>query len=834
MATPSITLRNANNKFSEIAWTYDNFTVNDVAELALISVTDNDINSLITKKILIPSQTYVNLIDLIDLTITTNICIEITHTDGKTYSSNILKIPKRLSTPAIYNPDANSSSPYKIFTQNQAVDFFVYNIENTQIVSAQFFNFILYESKKSKVINELPDIAIPGSVGVPTTVLINGINIKCTKLDFLGNYQISLSNLINDGSYQIGLYVTNKYSNEVSQSNIENESIVSNTIMYIEPNTDPQTPILKSISFDIKHPTIYTFEIMTPPNSSSYTTTFIKLYISTNSNFPLATTNKVELDISNLQNPIPSSAIYSIEKDLHGIIVAGNTYYYKIVVFNVDSDSENTIPLTNVLSLQACSTPTISDATNIKLDDTTLTWNLPSTDINVNYKGSGTIQTNVINNSTTYTNVTSPYNIQFVLDTVNTISLGYVFSNIITKTSYNGTGSNPTFTTYDYITGDNNLKVGPFTTEKYYNRTITPVTYIKASVLNSDNSIPVPGTIKLNWTPSSNNGTTPQYEIIYSNSSNFANSSTITTSDNNKTITGLTNDIKYYFKIVTIYDNAPLTYILSNKSMPVTINRTKLSSTNFTLMDSLNDPIGVSPFVAIQQPTNFALESSKESIKSTWNSVVNPLSSSGKPSPSAPNAPTVTYGVYLGTSTPNITSNTNYNFTNITDGIIDGTTYTVNLKAILNNVYPYFESSMNFSNPSTSVISFSSSVVSGTAKPFNGPDINFASYNEATNVISLTIKSNGTLANETTVLIMGVTSNAKTFSYTSLLDSSNFVKNNVDSNTTTYSLSLTPSYVTSGDKVTQFVTITVAESGISFASFGFNGSEKSADTLKKF
>jgi hypothetical protein len=61
----------------------------------------------------------------------------------------------------------------------------------------------------------------------------------------------------------------------------------------------------------------------------------------------------------------------------------------------------------------------------------------------------------------------------------------------------------------------------------------------------------------------------------------------------------------------------------------------------------------------------------------------NPLSSSGKPSANS-KTPSVSYEIYLGTNTPNITSNTNYTFSSLTHGIIDGTTYTVYLKAILN------------------------------------------------------------------------------------------------------------------------------------------------------
>jgi len=846
MPTPTITLKNANNKFSEIDWTYTDLAGIDIAELALISVTENDANSLITKKILIPSQTYINLIDLVDLTLKINICIEVTHTNGNTYSSNVLTIPKRLNAPAIYNPEASSASPYKIVTKNQAVDFFVYNIDSTIGASAQKFNLIVYEST-DKTITELPDIPIPSNDRDPTSITIHEIFITCNKITN-DIYKISLSNLQNDGIYQIGMYVTNRYTNNASppQSNIENESNVSNTIQYIEPRTGPQTPTLRSVSFKMDAPYFYTFELMTPSNSNTYTTTYIKIFISTTYSFTPESTSSIDLDIATSNQPLPSSTVYIFDNtDLTGKINAGTTYYYKAVFYNSDSNSEtvttsgvsttviNTLtPKTNVLSIQACSKPSISDSTALILNsypNMTLTWSDPTTDRNVSYFGSGTIQTNVNVNGNTNTNVKSPYSIAGVPGSQYTISLSYSVVNIITKTAYHGVGASPVITN-TYSTYNNaNLVVGPFTTEPFFTQ-ILPVTYIKASVLSQDNSTPIPNRINLNWTPSTNVGINPQYQITYSDSASFANPfSTITTSDTTKTITGLTNDAKKYFKIVTTYPNAPIGYFCM-KSGSLTVSRDNLSSIAFKLIDKLDNPIGVSPFNNVTTPINFLLEAGKKTIKSSWNSVTNPLASSGAPATNA-RTPYINYSIQLENNVASNTMNNFYTFNDNTYNITDGNTYTVSLNSNLNDVYPYFESNMDF--VTASVVSFSSASITGSTTPFDGPDITNASYNPNTNVISLTIDMNGTRKDDTTLIVMGVTSNATTFSYTSLLNSDSLSVIYVNSNTNIYRLNLTPEYIVYSDKVNQFVAVTTSPSGISYATVGFSKDNNlNADTLK--
>jgi len=172
-----------------------------------------------------------------------------------------------------------------------------------------------------------------------------------------------------------------------------------------------------------------------------------------------------------------------------------------------------------------------------------------------------------------------------------------------------------------------------------------------------------------------------------------------------------------------------------------------------------------------------------------------------------------------------------YTFNDNTYNITDGNTYTVSLNSNLNDVYPYFESNMDF--VTASVVSFSSASITGSTTPFDGPDITNASYNPNTNVISLTIDMNGTRKDDTTLIVMGVTSNATTFSYTSLLNSDSLSVIYVNSNTNIYRLNLTPEYIVYSDKVNQFVAVTTSPSGISYATVGFSKDNNlNADTLK--
>jgi hypothetical protein len=844
--TPSISLNNANKKFSEIAWTYTDITNSDISELALIAVSDNDDNSLISKKILSPTQTSLNLIELIDLTVESNICIEVTVTTGITYSSNVLRIPKRLSKPTIYNPEASSSLPYKIVTKNQAVDFFIYDVD--VLGYAESLNIILYDSILSNII-ELPDINIPTTTTTNTTVNIKNIGVTCSKTVADPNiFQISLTNLINDSVYRIAVYVTNKYTNNATSplSNIENESLVSNTVMYVEPNTGPQMPTLKSVSFDITNPYYYTFEIMTPANSYSFTTTEIAVYFSKTSNF--TTFTKVPLNIDALANPILSSSLLNLSVNLTGKITPGNTYFYKVVVSNSDSDSETlggvsvistATPKTNLLSLMACSTPSVSDGL-IYISIYPSTFNIvwpsisPNTGSNkcVDYTGSGTIQSNVTVNGTTHSNQTSAYTESSpIAGTEYNVSVAYSVVGIITKITYNGPTSNPitSSTTTTYSTNMNIGSVTPFT---YFSSTIQSVSYIKANALNYSGGIYTPKNkeIDLSWTAGVNPGIVPTYFITYSTDAGFANPTTVSTTGITHTLSNLINGTKYYIKIVTKYINAPVELKYSKIENSTTVYPVDSASDDVLLKDSAGNMIGVAPFDNVVTPSNFSLESSKNTVRSTWNIVTNPLASAGAPSSSS-KTPVIKYGIAINASAPTIISSN----TNTYGSLNDGTPVTISLYSVLQDIYSYYELGMNFAN--TNTIEIKSSIVIGNATPFDGPDIILASYSPATNIMKLTINLNGTEPADTSLLIMGIVSNGtsgSTFSYSSLLNSSNFTLGGSLNNEYSLSLTNTTPAIESSSTVQQYIAITNSTAGISYSTFGFSTNYAlNADTNNK-
>jgi hypothetical protein len=850
--TPSISLTNANNKFSEIAWTYTSLTNSEIKELALIAVSDNNDDSLISKKILSPTLTSLNLIELIDLTLQSNICIEVTDSSGVTYSSNVLTIPKRLLKPTIYNPETSSSSPYKIVTKNKAVDFYVYGVDLSG--SAQFFNIILYDSVLSNIL-ELPDISIPTTATTSTT--IKNIGVTCSKsVADPTVFQISLTNLENDSIYRIAVYVTNRYSNNAVTplSNIENESLPSNTVKYVEPTTGPQIPTLKSVSFDISNnPYNYTFEIMPPANSATFNTTEIAVYISTASNF--AQFNKVLLDISGVTNPISSSNVLYLSADLTDTIRPGTEYYYKIVVSNSDSTSETikvqnvdtnvistSTPKTNVLTIMACSRPLLTSNAyyEVELYDNSFNVTWQSTTPNttpvkyVDYAGSGEIQSDVTINGTTNPNKTSPYIVSSpIADSSYNVTVAYKVVNIITKITYNGATSIPV-TTNTTTTYSTNMNIGNLNPFKYYNTTIQPVIHIEANVLSYNNGFtPIDKAIDLAWTPGVNSGIVPTYRITYSNDSGFATSNTISTQGTpySKLLTNLVNGNKYYIKIETQYVNAPYAFKYKRDASGNTIRNSTKTSDPVILKDSSGNNIAVAPFNNIAVPTNFTLESSKNSVKASWNSVGNPLGSVGAAT-LASVSPTIKYGIIVDNNTANITENTNFTFNNLEDG----TNPSIKLYAILEGVYEKYYTGINFNN--VNPIQVKSTTITGTGTPFDGPDITNVTYDQSANIIKLTIDLNGTSKTDTSLLIMGTVSatgqSASTFSYSSLLNSSNLSVGGASNNEYTLSLSNTTPAIQSSSTVKQYVVITNSTAGISYATYGFpTNYALNADTFNK-
>jgi hypothetical protein len=832
-----ITLTNANTSFSEISWSYDSTVITStIEELDLIVITNNS-NGTITKIPLDPTLTYLNLDKIIDLTISNVVFIDAV-VSNTTYSSNKLTVRSRLSTPNIISGAATDNP---IITQNQKVTFTINSIDT----DAQFFNFILYDSITSKL-NEFINIPIPSAgLSTSTTTVTLGSNIipvsiTCEKNASNDKRTVTINNLLNDSTYQIAVYASYNYMNDATTSiQVENESKISNTIQYIEPNSSPQIPTLKSLTFDINSPYNYAVEFITPANSSSYATTYVTLRISSNSNF---TSNVLDVPLNfnsiNGSTSLPSNTTYILNVDLSGKITPGTTYHYKLIVGNTDSDSDagNTTTKTNVLSLKACSTPTIVNNAdfNVDLYDNNffdVFFNTSRTI--VEYAGTGTISYNIISNSNTYSSVTIPYSINATPGTTYTVTVNATVSNIINKATVanmpvllSGSGANVVFSASTQSTSAinySNLTLGTLAPFIYFSTFISPVTSIKASNLGA-NSLPLSNSINLEWTPGSNIGVSNiTYSLIYSKDALFNNPTIVSPlSVPSYTLTTTSNDEKHYFKVITRYANAPTSYIYSKSSNSAIIISRTIESSELILKDVDNNLIGVSSFNLISTPTNLKLDSTKNTIKSSWNAVSNPLALTGKPSLNAKVA-TVNYNI-IGTgpsyNNTRLLDSTNYDFENL----VDGNTHTITLTAILNNIYSNFTSGMNFSTAST--ISLTSGVISGTATPLDGPDITNATYNTNTNILSLTIALNGTPKGDITVTLLGVTDTAQTFSYNALLNHPTFVQNNNE-----YTISLASQL--SGGKLTQYVAITTAQTGISIATFGFNDNYVlNADTKK--
>ena len=826
--TPSISLTNANNSFSEINWTYANFTTADELDLIVI----NSINGKIQKIPLNNSLTYLNLDKLIDLTNENTVFIETVLTNIS-YSSNSLLIPKRLTTPTILN-----SGNDLVVAYDERVKFAVNSIDS----NATKLNIVLYDAilfQLNEFINiDLPTSSLDSTSKITTTNLgtnTEPVTIKIEKDET--KYTVIMDKLFSNSIYQIAVYTS------VTVGGVENESEVSNTIQYVEPNLSPQIPTLKSLEFNVSTPNDYMVEFITPANSSSYTTTSIVLRVSTSNTF----TNYIDvlIDYTSISSTgiLPSNTTYKCPVNLSTVITPGITYYYKLIVISNVNDSEtgNTNSKTNVLSIKACNTPAINNGTVFEVIFQSNSFDVETNQsTSVVYAGSGTTSYSIkINNTDIYDNVTALKTINATPGTNYTVSHYATVSGIINKVNVltmpvlsSGVGASASFTSGTQSTSTvnyTNLQIGIMDQFTFFNKSLAPVTNIKASNLGS-NSLPLQNSIKLEWVSGLNpgaNGIT--YELIYSTDSTFNNPTTVSSLSNVPYfLTTTSNDIKYYFKIKTQYNQATTSYTYmksSNSTQPNT--REDLESTPLTLLDSEDNIIGVSSFELIPAPSSLSLEATKARINTSWSPVNNPLVNSAKPSTTTEAlAATITYTTQATSRSYNNTqtiSTTNFSFGN---SLVDGDLHTINVKTNLNNIYTFYQSGMKFAT--TTPITISSGNISGTATPLDGPDIISLDYNTTTNVLHIGLLLNGTPKSDITITVFGIVTTPPTpYSRSLLLSSSDF--NNVSD---IYSLSLTSAIGT--NVLTQYAVIASADTGISIATKGFDDNIMTqADTYKK-
>ena len=830
--TPSISLTNANNSFSEINWTYSNFTTPDELDLIVI----NSINGKIQKIPLNNSLKYLNLDKLIDLTTANTVFIEAVINSGSISSSSLL-IPKRLTPPTILNSGSDAVVAY-----NERVKFAVNSIDS----NATKLNIVLYDATWQQL-NEFINIDIPTSNLVPTNKItstylgpssaINTDPVTITIEKDGTKYIITMDKLYSNSIYQIAVY------SSVTVGSVENESEVSNTIQYAEPNSAPQIPTLKSLEFNVSTPNNYMVEFITPANSGSYTTTSIALRVSSSNTF----TNyaDVPIDFTSISSTgiLPSTTTYKLPVNLSTVITAGITYYYKLIVSNSDDNSEtgNTTSKTNILTIKACNTPVINNDTSFVVIFQNNEFNVRNYDRanSVVYAGSGNTYYSIkINNTDIYDNVLDFTTITATPGVNYTVSYYAIVSGIINKVTMvsmpafvSGVGASAIFTSSSQSESSvnyTNLPIGTMTPFTFFNKSLAPVTSIKASNLGS-NLLPLLNSIKIEWVSGANSGASGiTYALIYSTDSTFNNATTLSSLSNAPySLTTSSNDTKHYFKIITLYNNATTSYtFLKSSNSTVPSVQENLESSALTLLDSNNNIIGVSSFTSILAPGSLSLQATKQEIIASWSQVTNPLANSSKPSTSTGAlAATITYTTQATSTSYNNTqtiSTTNFSFGN---NLVDGDLHTINVKTNLNNIYSFYQSGMNFATTTTTTLS--SGNISGTATPLDGPDITSLDYNTSTNVLNIGLLLNGTPKSSITITAIGITKSATTFSFSGLLSSTNFTNVN-----NTHTLSLSSHIGTS--ELSHFAVIASADTGISIATKGFaDNIMTQADTYKK-
>ena len=833
--TPSISLTNANNSFSEINWTYTNFTTPDELDLIVI----NSTNGRIQKIPLNNSLNYLNLDKLIDLTNANRVFIE-SVINNESVSSGSLVIPKRLTTPTILNSDSDVVEAY-----NERVKFVVDSIDS----DATKLNIVLYDATLLQL-NEFINIDLPTltPINKQTETYLgpsSALNTDAVKITIEKNgtkYIITMDKLYSNSTYQIAVY------SSVTVGDVENESEVSNTIQYIEPNSAPSPPTLKSLEFNILTPLEYIVEFIPPANTGNYITTSIVLQVSNSSNF--ATFTEVPIDFTSISStgiiPLPPvNTSYSLPVNLSTAnITAGIIYYYRLKIANSDSDSEigNPNSRTNILSIKACNTPLISNDTIFNV-----IFNSNSFEVETNqstsvvYAGSGTTSYSIkINNTDTYDNVPTLKTITATPGVSYTVSHYATISNIINKVTMetmpvlvSGNGTTAVFTSGSQSTSTinyTNLPIGIMAPFTFFNKLLAPITSITVYNLDS-NLLPLQNKLKIEWIPGPNPGASGiTYAILYSTDSTFNNPTSVSSLPHVPyLLTTNSNDNKHYFKIETQYNNTATGYTYTkstNTTVPSILEN--LASEPLTLLDSNNNIIGVSSFESISAPSSLSLQATKHEIIAAWSQVANPLANSSKPSTSTEAlATTITYTI-LATSTATGYNNTqtiispNITFTNL----VDGNLHNINVKTNLNNIYQYYRHGMNFAT--TTPTTLSSVNISGTATPLDGPDITFLDYNTSTNVLNIELLLNGTSKSDITITVFGISQLPPTsFSFSGLLSSGNFTVSN-----NTYSLSLSSSI--GATVLTQYAVIASASTGLSIATRGFDDNiTTQADTYKK-
>lgn len=830
--TPPISLTNANNSFSEITWTYTDFTTPDELDLIVI----NSTNGKIQKIPLNNSLTYLNLDKQIDLTNVNTVFIEAV-VSSVSISSNSLSIPKRLTTPTILN---SGNDP--VVAYNERVEFAVNSIDS----NATKLNIVLYDATWQQL-NEFINIDLPTTSLAPTNKITttylgpssatNTDPVTITIEKDGTKYIITMDKLFSNSTYQIAVYTS------VTVSGVENESEVSNTIQYVEPNSAPQIPTLKSLEFDVSTPNNYMVEFITPANSGSYTTTSITLRVSSLNTFTNYADVPIDFTSISATGILPANTTYKLNVNLSTVITAGIMNYYKLIVSNSDDNSEtgNTTSKTNILNIMACNTPVINHDTLFNVIFKNNSFDVVTNQsTSVDYAGTGTKSYSIkINNTDTYDNVPTIKTITATPGETYSVSHYGIVSGIVNKvtmatmpTLVSGVGANAIFTSGTQSSSTVNytdLSIGTMSTFTFFNKLLAPVISINATNLDNNLLVPLQNHIKLNWTPGVNLGASDiTYTLIYSTDSTFNNATTVSSLSNAPySLTTSSNDTKHYFKIITKYYQATTTYRYiksSNSTLPYV--QEDLESSPLILLDSNNNIIGVSSFTSILAPASLSLDATRHQITATWSYVDNPLANSAKPSTTGDAlATTITYTVQA-TSTGYNKTETVSSITNIFDGLVDGNSHTITVKTNLNNIYRFYQSGINFS--ATSPITISSGAISGTATPLDGPDITSLDYNTITNVLNIGLLLNGTPKSGITITAFGIGTTPPT-SYARSLSLSHpdfTVSNN------TYSLSLTSSIGTA--TLTQYAVIASADTGISIATKGFDDNiTTQADTLKK-
>jgi len=648
MPDPTITLSFLNSP-SEITWAING--IDSINEIGLI-VINSDTNEISRFQLTSDSNTLALLSLDINLDVDNKIFIEIV--SGTTsYSSNMLFIPGSLKTPEIIIGDGS----YNILEQNKRVIFYVKNIDSR----ATYINVIQFDASAG-ALTEIINIGIPSAVENS----IEKQNINIVKQS--GNvYKFLIANLTNNYQYRFALYVSTIIGD------IEQESVVSNTLGYLEPNNKPTQPYINSVDFSLNNPhgnkfDSYTFLIEAPDNCSEYTITEVMFTISDNSGTLVSQNNILgNLTYANgtslpANKMLANSSLLKYTTTLSTLNV-GTVYAYKCTFKN--SEPINSLSVdSNTIKIKYCSVPTIASNKNFTITQQSDNTLLAGWDSGIiNYSGSGDVNYKISSPTKTYSDISG--NNYSIIDIVYGNSYTFTLNSYVKNIINNVKRDNTVVTSnLSYI------EIGTISNIIARTTIIVPPTNLKAFIY--DNGF-LTKQINTEWNASTNASLyNVDYIFEYANDASFNNIvGTENICDTNYTLLNLAVANTYYFRVKSLVNDFPNEYQYNTSSESVNITTASKAS----VYVSTNR--GIQPYEApvINSMSKFTVEpKSNNKLNVNIDDVIISYSSSG----------TKTFKIVLYYD-PSC-NNTKTSATTVAIDVSYGTIYDVKLSYFIDNV----------------------------------------------------------------------------------------------------------------------------------------------------